>query len=55
MEGTIEDKELPSNDENTIEKIKEDTKFDYRKALEERIIRNTEKRILKDLGADSFD
>lgn len=29
--------------------------FDYRKAREERIIRNTEKRILKDLGADSFD
>lgn len=55
MEGTIEEKELPSNDENTIEQIKEDTKFDYRKAREERIIRNTEKKILKELGVESFD
>ena len=55
MDSNIEEKELPNNEENTIEQIKEDTKFDYRKAREERIIRNTEKRILKDLGADSFD
>lgn len=55
MEGTIEEKELPNNEENTIEQIKEDTKFDYRKAREERIIRNTEKKILKELGAESFD
>lgn len=55
MDSNIEEKQLPTNDENTIEQIKEDTKFDYRKAREERIIRNTEKRILKDLGADSFD
>lgn len=55
MEGTIEEKELPNNEENTIEQIKEDTKFDYRKAREERIIRNTEKKILKELGVESFD
>lgn len=55
MEGTMEEKELPNNEENTIEQIKEDTKFDYRKAREERIIRNTEKKILKELGVESFD
>lgn len=55
MEGTIEEKELSNNEENTIEQIKEDTKFDYRKAREERIIRNTEKKILKELGVESFD
>ena len=53
--GTMEEKELPNNEENTIEQIKEDTKFDYRKAREERIIRNTEKKILKELGVESFD
>lgn len=30
-------------------------RFDYRKAREERIVRNTEKRILKELGEDSFE
>lgn len=29
--------------------------FDYKKAREERIIKSTEKRILKDLGTDSFE
>lgn len=55
MDSNIEEKELPNNEENTIEQIKEDTKFDYRKAREERIIRNTEKKILKELGVESFD
>ena len=30
-------------------------KFDYKKAREERLIKNTEKKILKDLGVISFE
>lgn len=41
--------------EKIDEDIKEESKFDYRKAREERIIRNTEKRILKELCEDSFE
>lgn len=40
----------PTQESNTV-----DQHFDYRKAREERIIRSTEKRILKDLGEESFE
>lgn len=45
-EKSTELREVPGRDEG---------RFDYRKAREERIVRNTEKRILKDLGEDSFE
>lgn len=40
--------------ERNDEKEKE-PEFDYKKAREERIIKSTEKRILKELGVDSFE
>lgn len=42
--------------ENTIEDSQEEKpQFDYKKAREERIIRSTEKKILRELGEDSFE
>ena len=48
----MEEKEIV--DQQPAAEQKQD-EFDYRKAREERIVRNTEKRILKDLGVDSFE
>lgn len=49
--------ESENSDEETanVSEPSEEVKFDYRKAREERIIRNTERRILKDLGEHSFE
>ena len=49
--------ESENSDEETanVSESSEEVKFDYRKAREERIIRNTERRILKDLGEHSFE
>lgn len=43
--------------ENTTanNQTQEPEKFDYRKARDERVAKNTEKRILRDLGADTID
>lgn len=49
MEDQIQEQETEKQEET------EQPSFDYRKAREERIIRNTEKRILKDLGEESFE
>lgn len=42
-------------EEKKVEQPEEEEHFDYKKAREDRIVRNTEKRILKDLGVESFD
>lgn len=46
-----ESNEIVNNDETKHEQ----PQFDYRKSREERLIRSTEKRILKDLGVASFE
>lgn len=63
----ITEENVTSNDINDNQEVQETQpqvennqtqeteKFDYRKARDERIARNTEKRILKDLGAESID
>lgn len=63
----ITEENVTSNDTNDNQEVQETQpqvennqtqeaeKFDYRKARDERIARNTEKRILKDLGVDTID
>lgn len=53
MEENEKTLEEEKNDERVDEKVEDH--FDYKKAREERIIKSTEKRILKDLGVDSFE
>ena len=50
----MEEKVKESLEEEKADERVEDH-FDYKKAREERIIKSTEKRILKDLGVDSFE
>lgn len=49
--------EIKNNEDikDNEEIIENKPQFDYRKAREERIIRSTEKRILRDLGEESFE
>ena len=49
--------ESENSDEETsnVSESSEEVKFDYRKAREERITKSTERRILKELGEDSFE
>ena len=56
IEQESEQNNEPINDssENNDKKIVEEH-FNYRKAREDRIIRNTENRILRDLGVDSLE
>lgn len=63
----ITEENVISNDTNDNQEVQETQpqvennqtqeteKFDYRKARDERIARNTEKRILRDLGADTIE
>lgn len=50
-----ETKEQVERNHEESNEISEEPKFDYRKAREERLIKSTEKRILKELGEDSFE
>ena len=48
--------ETNSKNDNTVQETTEkEDHFDYKKAREERITRSTERRILKELGEDSFE
>ena len=63
----ITEENVTSNDTNDNQEVQETQsqvennqtqeteKFDYRKARDERIAKNTEKRILRDLGAETID
>ena len=63
----ITEENVTSNDTNDNQEVQETQpqvennqtqeheKFDYRKARDERVAKNTEKRILRDLGADTID
>lgn len=42
-------------DKEQIQEEQKEEQFDYKKAREERITKSTEKRILKDLGEESFE
>lgn len=59
MDEQIEQVSEQQVNESTVEEentqIKGQNNFDYRKVREDRIVRNTEKRILKDLGESSFE
>ncbi len=48
-------KETTQEVETDTSQPQETEKFDYRKARDERIARNTEKRILRDLGAETIE
>ena len=58
METQEESKVIETNPEkeNVVQETTEkEDHFDYKKAREERITRSTERRILKELGEDSFE
>jgi hypothetical protein len=56
METTKEEsKSVETNSQDVKETVEKEDNFDYKKAREERITKSTERRILKELGEDSFE
>lgn len=55
INSDIQENQNEEGNNQTNNQTQEQEKFDYRKAREERLIKNTEKRILRDLGVNSFE